>query len=99
MAVCPIEGCDGVHMRESRCHFCANSFKAKGCCGACYKQQRRVYSERSLPKQHVLVPAEVREIRHLYSEGWLQSELARKYGVSGPTVWSIVHHKTWKDVE
>lgn len=81
------------------CHNGDGPHKAKGLCLSCYKKSRRVYSERTLPKQHVLMPDDVREIRSMYGQGFSQAELAAKFGVSGPTVWSVVHRKTWRGVE
>lgn len=73
--------------------------KAKGLCGPCYKKSRRVYSERTLPKFHVLTPDDVREIRGLHSRGLTQGELAAKFGISQPTVSAIVRRKAWREVE
>jgi len=40
----------------------------------------------------------VREIRRRHIEGATQAELGRRFGVSGSTVRSVVHWKTWRDV-
>ncbi len=87
-------------MAARRCHFCDQPFKAKGCCKPCYAKQRRVYSVRTLPKFHTLMPDDVREIRYLYDTGnYSQSELGQKFGVSGKSVCQIVHRKTWANVD
>ncbi len=45
---------------------------------------------------HVFKNAEVRVIRALWANGDIsQSELARRYGVSSPTICNIVNGKTW----
>lgn len=42
----------------------------------------------------------VRTIRDEYSNGNIsQLKLGQKYGVSEHTIWTIVHHKTWKHVK
>jgi hypothetical protein len=47
----------------------------------------------------LLTEAQVIEIRALHEAGMSQSELARRYVIAPPTVWMIVHRKTWKHVE
>jgi transcriptional regulator with XRE-family HTH domain len=39
----------------------------------------------------------VEEIRKLYAEGWLQRELAEKYGISQSNVSKIVSGISWPD--
>jgi DNA invertase Pin-like site-specific DNA recombinase len=42
----------------------------------------------------------VREIRRLYSEGsHTQAQLAEMYGVTGPTVYALLHRHTWAGVK
>ena len=63
-----------------------------------YKRSRRVYSQRILSKRHMLMFNDVREIRALHQQGWSQADIARKFGVSQPGVWAIVHRKTWQNI-
>jgi DNA invertase Pin-like site-specific DNA recombinase len=38
----------------------------------------------------------VEEIRQMYASGeWSQNRLARHFGISQTTVWSVVNHKTY----
>lgn len=38
----------------------------------------------------------VEEIRQLYASGeWSQNRLARQFGVSQATIWSVINHKTY----
>lgn len=95
-----MQGCDGAHMRERRCHFGDGPHKAKGLCKSHYGKANRVYSQRELPTFHVLAPDDVREIRGLHETGqYSQIELARKFGVSGKSVHHIVHRLTWQHVD
>lgn len=97
---CSIDGCDGAHIAEGMCHHGDGPHKARGLCVQCYRRSRRIYSHRRLPAFHVLMPDDVREIRHLYETGkYSQRELAQKFGVSGKSVCHIVHRKTWQNVE
>lgn len=41
---------------------------------------------------------DVREIRSLYSAGASRKEISDKFGISGPTVYNIVHKRTWKHI-
>jgi hypothetical protein len=46
-----------------------------------------------------MTAAKVRQARKSYDTGkWTISDLARKYGISHQTMWSIVHRKTWAHV-
>lgn len=46
----------------------------------------------------VLTREKVHKIREAYrSGGWSMDSLAREYGVSQPTIFMIVHNRTWKD--
>ena len=47
---------------------------------------------------NVLTEIQVIEIRKLYSEGWLQRELARKFGVTRPNIGLIVNRKSWTHI-
>lgn len=97
---CEVADCDGAHIAEGVCHYGDGPHKAKGLCKSHYGQSRRVYSERTLPASHTVVPDDVREIRALYETGdYSQAELGRKFGVSGKAVSEIVNRKTWPDVE
>lgn len=99
-AGCGIPGCDGAHINEGLCHFGDGPHKAKGLCKSHYGKAHRVYSQRRLPAFHVLNPDDVRMIRNLYETGsYSQSELGRKFGVSGKAVCQIVNRKTWASVE
>lgn len=99
-AGCAIADCDGAHIAEGNCHYGDGPHKAKGFCKAHYEESRRVYSKRTLPKSHTVVPDEVREIRALYDTGdYTQAELGRKFGVSGKAVSEIVNRKTWPSIE
>lgn len=44
---------------------------------------------------HKLTEDEVREMRALRLKGWLQKDLAKRYGVSQTTVCSIFAGRTW----
>ncbi|WPH57654.1 hypothetical protein [Mycobacterium phage WXIN] len=93
-----VDECDGAHIAEKLCHYGDAPHKAKGLCKGHYGQAHRIYSERTLPKFHALMPDDVREIRRLYETGsYSQIALARKFGVSGKAVCHIVHRKTWRD--
>lgn len=47
---------------------------------------------------HVLNDEIVRDILRRVSEGETQSAMAREYGVSNMTIYTIVHNKAWKHV-
>ena len=97
---CEVADCDGAHIAEGMCHYGDGPHKAKGLCKGHYGQSRRVYSERTLPASHTVMPDDVREIRALYETGdYDQAELGRKFGVSPKAVSEIVNRKTWPDVE
>ena len=99
MGDCKVQGCDGAHMAEHMCHFGDGPHKAKGFCKGHYGKSRRIYSQRTLPKSHTLTPDEVRKIRRLYGTGdYRQSELGRKFGVTGKAVSELVNRKTWANV-
>lgn len=88
---------------DTGCSVCGQPAKIKGLCKRCYNIQyhrtHRIKSRRTLPKQHKLMPDDVREIRELDQDGFTQAEIARKFNVSGNTVWRIVHGVTWRDVQ
>lgn len=46
----------------------------------------------------VLTEGKVLEIRKLYSEGWMQSDLYRKFKVSPMAINRVVHRKAWNHV-
>jgi len=52
----------------------------------------------SLPQSKV-TEQDVRDIRRLYEEGWSQGALGRRYDITQPTVYDIVHRISWKHVE
>lgn len=39
----------------------------------------------------------VRQIRVLRAEGWSQPKLAARFGVTQAAIWSLLHHRTWKE--
>ncbi|VEG57136.1 Uncharacterised protein [Mycolicibacterium aurum] len=41
---------------------------------------------------------QVREIRRRHANGETQKDIARRFGVSGPTISAIVQRRTWADV-
>lgn len=45
-----------------------------------------------------LTEDQVREIRHLYTEGFSQRKLAGMFKVNSATIHPLVHRKTWKHV-
>ncbi|OBK00046.1 hypothetical protein A5741_25190 [Mycolicibacterium conceptionense] len=97
---CEVADCDGAHINEGLCHYADGPHKAKGLCKRCYNKAHRIYSQRRMPAFHVLTPDAVREIRHLYATGnYSQTELARKFAVSGKSVCHVVNRKTWQNVE
>jgi hypothetical protein len=63
--------------------------------------------QRFIPSAHTRGPGnarthltweDIREIRRLYSTGeWSQNALARRFSIRQNGIWSIVHHKTWKE--
>lgn len=97
-ARCEVPSCDGAHVKRGLCHYCDGSYHAKGLCSPHYKRSRYTRSQRTLPRRHVLMPDEVREIRRLYARGFFQREIAEQYAVSSAAVSMIVHRKTWKDL-
>ncbi|WNM68420.1 helix-turn-helix DNA binding domain protein [Mycobacterium phage Starcevich] len=66
---------------------------------SCYKKSRRVYSERTLPKFHVLNPDDVRRMRKLAEDGWTQRKIAAEFGVSEYTVSVTVRRLAWPDID
>lgn len=97
---CTIDGCDGGHIAEGMCHYGDAPHKAKGLCKSHYRQANHVPSQRRMPAFHVLTPDAVRQIRNLYATGdYLQTELGRKFGVTGKAVSEIVNRKTWANLE
>lgn len=46
-----------------------------------------------------LTEDQVREIRSLHSQGAAKSRLAKAYGVSRPTIRSIINRETWAHLE
>lgn len=42
---------------------------------------------------------DVRDIRRRWAEGTPQARLAEEYEVSGTSIWSVVHGRTYKDIE
>lgn len=99
-AGCEVAGCDGAHLQKRMCHYGDGPHKAKGLCKRCYGLSHNPRSTRTLPAFHVLMPDDVRQIRHLHATGdYSQVELARKFGVSGKAVCHIVNRKTWASVE
>lgn len=59
----------------------------------------RAYKPRGEAHPHAkLTWGDVREIRRLYATGkYTQEKLGQRFGVNRTTVWSIVHHKAWKE--
>ena len=47
----------------------------------------------------VLTDQNVREIRALVSDGARHRVVAGQFGVAEPTIWKIVHHRSWVHVE
>lgn len=49
--------------------------------------------------RHVLTDADVRTIKTLLAEGSLShGQIAKRFGVSGPTIWQIASGRTWRHV-
>lgn len=46
-----------------------------------------------------LTPDDVREIRRLKSQGWIQADIARHFGVHPVTVSQIIRGERWKHVK
>lgn len=46
-----------------------------------------------------LTEEQVREIRHLWSEGWSKRKLAKKFGVCPATAYSVAKRQVWAWVE
>lgn len=83
---------------------CHEPPKVKGMCKRHYNMQynrsKRIRSERTLPKNHVLTPGQVTRIKRLHTAGAVtQADLARMFNVSGNTIWRIVHGETWRGVQ
>jgi hypothetical protein len=43
-------------------------------------------------------PEEVREIRHLHTEGTSRNELAKRFPIGASNMWCIIRRKTWKHI-
>jgi hypothetical protein len=48
-------------------------------------------------RNNKLTIASAREIRMQYNRGYSQNELAREFGVSQATIWSVIHEKIWAE--
>ena len=44
-----------------------------------------------------LTLAEAREIRMLHARGYMQTELAKEFGISKTAVWYVIHNHTWRE--
>jgi len=62
-------------------------------------RRRRQRAEHAAADRRALEDGEVRELRELYEGDWTMRELADEFEISLATVHSIVHRRTYKNVE
>jgi len=63
----------------------------------CFARGRRPRPVGELGTAHKLTWKQARLIRSMVRAGAKQIDMARRYGVSGPTIWELIHGHTWKE--
>ena len=77
----------------------ANTIRRDRMCPSCKLQFETVETLFTRPSNTKLTPKQVQAIRRSHTFGAKQAELARKYGVSARTIWTIVHNYKWTTPE